>query len=113
MFDSFFPNCRKKMEKKDDKSASKAEEIKGDASAEDPMLKIEEDYESKQFGQVAQNKELDLYLVSIILMPAQNRALPHIRLLSTSCSIFSSKRFQMINIAIALFRESSGPYGSS
>ena len=51
------------MEKKDDKSGV---ETKGDASAEDPMLKIEEDYESKQFGLVAQNKELDLYLVSEI-----------------------------------------------
>ena len=52
------------MEKKDEKSAGRHEESKADASADDPMLKIEEDYESKQFGAVAQNKELDLYLVS-------------------------------------------------
>ena len=52
------------MEKKDEKSANRHEEGKADASADDPMLKIEEDFESKQFGAVAQNKELDLYLVS-------------------------------------------------
>ena len=52
------------MEKKDEKSACKHEEGKASASADDPMLKIEEDFESKQFGAVAQNKELDLYLVS-------------------------------------------------
>ena len=52
------------MEKKDEKSASRHEEGKADASADDPMLKIEEDFESKQFGTVAQSKELDLFLVS-------------------------------------------------
>lgn len=52
------------MEKKDEKSAAKQEESKADASANDPMLKIEEDFESKDFGAVAQDKELDLYLVS-------------------------------------------------
>lgn len=36
-----------------------------DASALDPMLSIEEDFTSKDFAAVAQNKELDLYLVSI------------------------------------------------
>lgn len=52
------------MDKKEEKSAARHEEGKADASANDPMLKIEEDFESKQFGAVAQDKELDLYLVS-------------------------------------------------
>ena len=63
------------MEKKDEKSASRREEAKADASADDPMLKIEEDFESKQYGAVAQNKELDLYLVSfscVIMRPELN-----------------------------------------
>jgi hypothetical protein len=59
------------MEKKDEKSAGRHEEGKADASADDPMLKIEEDFESKNFAAVAQNKELDLYLVSFscVIMP--------------------------------------------
>lgn len=59
----FFSKCSI-MDKKEEKSAVRHEEGKADASANDPMLKIEEDFESKQFGAVAQDKELDLYLVS-------------------------------------------------
>ena len=55
------------MEKSDKPKPEGQEEKKGGEITEDPMLSIKEDFDKKQLGKIAENGELDLYKVSIIL----------------------------------------------
>lgn len=49
------------MTSKNKEAEKKAAE---DSALNDPMLKIEEDYSKKKYGEVSENGELDLYKVS-------------------------------------------------